>query len=64
MKVKSMKWVAWKCSEYENAEILGVYDTYEEARAKVEEEFEDAEDTFEWGEVTFEEVAYKVDTLN
>lgn len=56
MKVELMKWVAWKCSEYEDAEILGTYDTYEEARAKVDEEFQYAEDTFEWGEVTFEEI--------
>lgn len=64
MKVELMKWVAWKCSEYADAEILGTYDTYEEARAKVDEEFQYAEDTFEWGEVTFEEVTSKVDTLN
>lgn len=64
MKVKLMKWVAWKCSEYEDAEMLGAYDTYKEASAKVYEEFKYAEDTFEWGEVTFEEVTYKVDTLN
>lgn len=61
MKMKMLKWVAWKCPDYEEAEIIGVFDTREAAEQAIDEHTD--QDSFEWGNITLENVTVEVDMI-